>query len=309
MYYFDDETGKYKKYRKISFSTIFSTVAFCCLFSFFVYKDRRGDVAQVENLKNENAKLLEAFEVINDELKKNRKLLEELKSHDMMIYRSILLPENAQQDNFSLKKVSGEKYEIDLQSNNEIINEVKSSLEELNYEMVEQEQVFKNLQKMAIIKKNVWSSIPAILPVKNGRATSGFGFRMHPIYKTIRKHSGLDISNKIGTPIIATGDGVVSKVDSDRKSGIYVKINHGFGFETTYAHLNSTSMKRGIRVKRGQVIGRMGNTGVSTGSHVHYEIKKNGKAVNPISYIAIDITPKEYEEIMKINNSKIMSMD
>ncbi|MDR2402073.1 MAG: peptidoglycan DD-metalloendopeptidase family protein [Cytophagales bacterium] len=309
MYYFDDKTGKYKKYNKISFSTIFPTIIFCCLFSFFVYREKKSEITQLENLKNENVKLLEAFEVINEELKKNRKLFDELKSRDRVIYRSILLPESAQQDNFKLKKVSNERYEINLQSNNEIINEVKNSLEEFNYELVKQERIFKDLQKMAIIKKNVWASIPAILPVKNGRATSGFGSRMHPIYKTIRKHSGLDISNKIGTPIIATGDGVVSKVDSDKKSGIYVRINHGFGFETVYAHLNSTNIKRGMRVKRGQVIGRMGNTGISTGSHVHYEVKKNGKFVNPISYIAIDITPKEYEEIMRINNSKTMSMD
>lgn len=309
MYYFDDKTGKYKKYNKFSWKLSLPPIALCVVCSFFVYRNAKKDVSQIENLKKENAKLLAAFETINEELKKNREVLDELQKQDQMIYRSILLPGNAQQQNYNVEKIAQKKVEIALVSNYEIVNEVKNSLEELNFEMLKQEHIYEDLQKMAIVKKNIWSSIPAILPVKSGRPTSGFGFRMHPIYKTIRKHDGIDISNKIGTPIIATGDGVISKVDSDRHSGIYVKINHGFGFETTYAHLDSTSMKKGMRVKRGQIIGKMGNTGVSTGSHVHYKVSKNGRVVNPISYIAIDITPKEYEEIMKINNSKIMSMD
>ena len=119
----------------------------------------------------------------------------------------------------------------------------------------------------------------------------------------------MDIANSIGTPIIATGDGVVSLVDSNRHSGLLVKINHGFGYETTYAHLHGVNVKKGMKVKRGQIIGYMGNSGVSTGAHVHYEVKKNGIPVMPISYIAIDITPNEYDEIMKVNNRKVMSMD
>lgn len=309
MYYFDEKTGKYKRNYKVSLTTFFSTIAFCCGSSFFVYRNQDVKDEEIENLRSENEKLLKAFETINCELTKNREILEKLQDRDETIYRSILLPDNAQREGFKVKKVSSEQYEINLQTNHEIINEVKSSLEKLNYEMLKQEQVFENLQKMAFVKRKVWSSIPAILPVKKGRATSGFGMRMHPIYKVIRKHNGMDIANSIGTPIIATGDGVVSLVDSNRLSGLLVKINHGFGYETTYAHLHEVNVKKGMKVKRGQIIGYMGNTGVSTGVHVHYEIKKNGKPVNPISYIAIDITPNEYDEIMKVNNRKVMSMD
>lgn len=309
MYYFDEKTGRYKKNYRVPLSTFFLTIVLFGGLSFFVFKNQNIGSTDVDGLRAENAKLLKAFETINCELEKNRELLKKLQDCDESIYRAILLPESAQGEDFKIKKVANEQYEINLQSNYEIINKVKNSLETLNYEMLKQEQIFENLQKMAIVKKKIWASVPAILPVKKGRATSGFGLRMHPIYKTIRKHNGLDISNKVGTPIVATGDGIVAKVDSDRNSGIYVKIHHGFGFETTYAHLHGTNVKKGMRIKRGQVIGFMGNTGVSTGSHVHYEVKKNGKAVNPISYIAIDITPGEYEEIMKVNNRKIMSMD
>lgn len=309
MYYFDDKTGLYKKRYRISFSSISIIISLCFFFIALIYFDRQRHSLDFEKLQQENKQLTQAFNVINEELQKNRKLLHTLQTQDEFIYRSILLSDNVQKNDFKLNKISAEKYEINLQTTDQNISYIKRALEELNYDMLRQGQIFSELQRNAIIKKNVWSSRPAILPVKSGRATSGFGVRRHPIYKTLRRHNGIDIANKIGTPVIVTGDGVVKSVGSDMHYGIYVKVNHGFGYETLYAHLDSTNMTQGKRVKRGQIIGRMGNTGISTGSHVHYEVRKNGKPVNPISYIAIDISPKEYEAIMQINNSQIISMD
>ncbi len=306
MYYFDDETGQYKKIRRIPYSTLAIFAVFSLTFAFFVYRERKNGDIRLTELRNENKELMQAFTVINEELQKNRKILQKLQEKDELIYRSILLPEHA---DMKFQKVAKESCEIDFQSNIEGIEGVKKRMEQLNYDMMQQEHVFYELQRLAIVKKNIWASRPAILPVKSGRATSGFGYRVHPIYKTMRKHKGIDIANKVGTPVMATGAGVVTDVGSNRDFGIYVKINHGFGLETVYAHLDHAKVRKHQKVTRGQIIGGMGNTGLSTGTHLHYEVLKNGQHVNPISYVALDFTPKEYVEIMKINNPKIMSMD
>jgi murein DD-endopeptidase MepM/ murein hydrolase activator NlpD len=140
--------------------------------------------------------------------------------------------------------------------------------------------------------------------------SSPFGYRSDPFHGYAKRHTGVDFAMKPGNRLYATGDGVVSVVKFELFGyGNQVTIDHGFGYKTRYAHMKTINVVEGMKVKRGQIIGYMGNSGVSTGAHVHYEVKKNGKPGNPISYIAIDITPNEYDEIMKVNNRKVMSMD
>jgi len=159
---------------------------------------------------------------------------------------------------------------------------------------------YKELWELAKEKEARRASIPAISPVKNPTVVSGFGKRYHPVYKILRQHTGIDIIGKKGTPIYATADGIVT-VEPEGYSGygILVHINHGRGYQTLYAHLSKKIVKIGQKVKRGEVIGYMGSTGLSVGVHLHYEVIKNGEKVNPIHYFFGDLTPEEYNEILK----------
>ena len=147
--------------------------------------------------------------------------------------------------------------------------------------------------------------IPAIQPVSNKelrRIASGFGYRYHPIYKTLRMHTGMDFSAPRGTPIYATGNGKVKS--TKRKSG-YGKtcvVDHGFGYKTLYGHMSKIIVKRGQKVKRGEIIGYVGSTGTSTSPHLHYEVRINDKPVNPVHYFFNDLSPEEYEKVIEISS-------
>jgi Membrane proteins related to metalloendopeptidases len=151
------------------------------------------------------------------------------------------------------------------------------------------------------------TAIPAIRPLKNMRAiTSGFGARYHPILKTMRVlYVAWIVAAPKGTPIYATADGVVSREKGGSGYGIVVIINHGYSYKTVYAHMSKKVVKPGQRVKRGEIIGYVGNTGLSFGSHLHYEVIKNGVRVNPVHYFFDDITPEEYNAILE--SSKIVN--
>lgn len=155
---------------------------------------------------------------------------------------------------------------------------------------------------MAINKADMLASIPAIIPLSRGtdRLISGYGMRIHPIYKTMRMHYGVDFTAPIGTPIYATGNGVVVRVERNNYGyGRMVVIDHGYGYQTLYAHMSDSDVYRGQKVKRGEIIGMVGNTGTSTAPHLHYEIHRNGRAVNPVYYFYNDLTPEEFEIIIE----------
>jgi murein DD-endopeptidase MepM/ murein hydrolase activator NlpD len=146
--------------------------------------------------------------------------------------------------------------------------------------------------------------IPAIQPVRNKELTklaSGFGMRIHPIYKVKRMHTGVDFASPRGTPIYATGDGVVQVVTSNLGGyGKEIEIDHGYGYVTKYAHLDGFNVKVGQKIKRGELIGYVGNTGSSTAPHLHYEVIYNGKKVDPVHYFYNDLSPGEYEKILEL---------
>jgi len=154
-------------------------------------------------------------------------------------------------------------------------------------------------------------SIPSIQPISNKdltRLASGFGMRMHPIYKIMKLHAGMDFTADIGTDIYVTGDGVVEKVGRMSGYGQIVIVDHGFGYKTRYAHVSKYNVKEGQKVKRGDVIAFVGNTGASVGPHLHYEVRKNGEAVNPVNYFFNDLSPAEYEQIVEIAARPTQSM-
>ena len=160
-------------------------------------------------------------------------------------------------------------------------------------------------------KEKMMTCLPAIQPVSKNLSlvVSGFGYRIHPIYKTLRMHTGIDFSAKKGTPIYATGDGVVeSPHESQTGYGIVCMINHGFGYETLYAHMSKMSVKIGQVVKRGQLIGYVGSTGLSVAPHCHYEVIKDGKKINPINFFYNDLTPAEYEKVIELASKVSQSL-
>ena len=153
---------------------------------------------------------------------------------------------------------------------------------------------------------------PAIQPISKKdleRISSGFSMRIHPIYRINKFHYGMDFVAPVGTAVYATADGVVTMASEYLGYGNYIKIDHGYEYETAYGHLNSIGVRKGQKVVRGQVIGTVGNTGISTGDHLHYEVIHRGKAVNPINYFAQDITADEYILMLKVQETLRVALD
>lgn len=138
---------------------------------------------------------------------------------------------------------------------------------------------------------------------------SGYGFRMHPIYKTNRLHTGMDFAAPKGTEIYATGDGKVEYAENGRGYGKHVVINHGYDYQTLYGHMSKILVRPGQKVKRGQVIGYVGSTGVSVAPHCHYEVIRNGVKVNPLHYYYNDLGPKEFDKMIELASRSNQSFD
>ena len=160
--------------------------------------------------------------------------------------------------------------------------------------------------KLAKQNKLRLEHLPAIQPILNKdlrRVASGFGVRIDPIYRRPKMHQGMDFTAPIGTDIFATGNGQVVEAGWKQGYGNAVKINHGFGYETLYAHMHKINVRSGQRVTRGEVIGKVGNTGKSTGPHLHYEVRYQGKPVNPQNYYFLDLSPEQYDEMVQLSQN------
>lgn len=172
---------------------------------------------------------------------------------------------------------------------------------------------FERINKLSNTRSKKLAHVPAIQPIHNRnliRTASGFGMRLHPVYNVMKMHSGIDFTAKIGTDINSTGDGIVESVKRSRTGyGKHVVINHGFGYKTLYAHLSEFKIKKGQKVKRGDIIGKVGNTGTSTGPHLHYEIIRNNKKIDPAHFFFNDLNYEEYQEMVKISTKIKTSLD
>ncbi|MCC6720823.1 MAG: M23 family metallopeptidase [Bacteroidia bacterium] len=265
-------------------------------------------------LKREISNKKIQLELLSDKAKKAEKILASLEERDDKIYREIF---GAEPIDVSVRNAGTggvDKYKSLKNYNNadEIIK-LHKSLDKLNRRMYVQSKSYDDLSKLAREKHNMLSSIPAIQPVANKNlkhVASGYGYRIDPIYRTGKFHEGMDFTSPVGTPVIATGDGVVELIESRQWGyGNNIVINHGFGYKTRYAHLSKFKVKKGQKVKRGQAIGLVGNTGKSTGPHLHYEVIKNKKPVNPANYYYNDLTPEQYEAILKLSSTYNQSFD
>lgn len=198
-------------------------------------------------------------------------------------------------------------------SNGELLIETFSKLDKVERNLHAQSLSFKELTKLAKKNEKRLASLPAIQPIRNEdlkRTASGYGWRTDPVYGTKKMHWGLDFSADIGSEVYATGDGVVETVKINSWGyGREIVINHKFGYKTRYAHLSAFKVKAGDKVTRGDLIGLVGSTGKSTGPHLHYEVEHNGQKVSPVNYFHSDLTPEQYEEIVKLSTNALKAMD
>ncbi len=262
--------------------------------------------------ENENLKL--NYDILNKKFEKIELVLNDIKERDNNIYRTIFEAEPIPDDVRKAGYGGVDLYKkLDGYTNSDLIKHAMGQAEQLEKQLVVQSKSFDEVVKLAKDKEKMLAHLPAIQPVENKdlkRMASGYGMRIHPILKTRRMHYGMDFTAKTGTPIYATGDGVVKHAGWKANGfGKHVVINHGFGYETLYAHMSKVAVRNGEKVKRGQIIGYVGNTGLSAGPHCHYEVHVNGKRVNPINYYYNDLTPEMYQQLRKLASEENQSLD
>ncbi len=265
-------------------------------------------------LRQENEDLKENYAVLVERAKQLELQMDELENRDNSVYRSIFeadpIPDSARVKEIEKKK---EVKLVQSMGETELVKSMTAQLNELSMRVAYQTKSYGEIEDMVRNKEKLLAAIPAIQPVSNrdlNRIASGFGYRVDPVYKDTRMHKGLDFTAPIGTPIYATADGVVRESGFNTGGyGINVVIYHGYGYETLYAHMVRTKAKVGQRVKRGEVIGYVGNSGKSTGPHCHYEVHRNGTPVDPVYYFYNDLTPAQFDRLVKLAKASNQSMD
>ncbi len=254
------------------------------------------------------------YELMQKKLGRMDNVLSNLEETDDNIYRTIFevepIPGSVREAGMGgINRYS----ELEGFENDEIVIETAKALDKIRKKIYVQSRSYDDLIELARNKEVMLASIPAIQPISNKdlkRTASGWGFRIHPIYKIRKFHYGLDFTAPRGTEIYATGNGKVISVRSPKRGfGNHIIIDHGYGYETLYAHMNNFNVKKGQKVKRGDVIGFVGNTGTSTAPHLHYEVHKNHRRVNPVNFFYNDLTAEEYDRMIEISMKSGQTFD
>lgn len=297
-------------FRAISFLGTASVIGVISVIIAFRYFDSPKE----KQLRREMEKMQIQYDLLNKRMNNLAVVLDDLEQRDDNVYRAIFeaepIPDDIRKSGFGgadrYKDLEGFTY-------SQLMISTTQKMDQLAKQMYIQSKSYDEVVKLAENKEKLLSSIPSIMPisVKDLKGTpSGFGYRTHPIYKIVKMHTGMDFNAAIGTPIYATGDGVVERADAEASGyGNHVVINHGFGYETLYGHMSKIMVSPGQQVKRGEVIGLVGNTGTSSGPHVHYEVIRNGNKINPISYYFLDLSPVEYQQIIQQSSQSNQSFD
>ncbi|CAD0002049.1 MULTISPECIES: M23 family metallopeptidase [Flavobacterium] len=320
-YYYDSENLAYTKIKtkkriKIGYAFLFLLAS--ALFGFLVFvllintpyfetpKDRL-QAREIENLKLQYAILNKRMDEIDD-------VTEALEDRDNNIYRVYFnkaeIPDSIRKSGF--KDIKRYK-DLEGYNNSQLVLSTTKRIDQLSKELAIQSKSLDDILKIASTKKNLLAAIPAIQPVRNEnlkRMASGFGYRIDPFTKVRKMHNGMDFTANTGSPVYATGDGVIARADNSASGfGNHVVIRHGFGYESLYAHLSKYNCRPGQHVKRGDVIGYVGSTGRSEGPHCHYEVHKDGKVVNPLNFYYGNISAVEYVAISHLANQENQSLD
>lgn len=318
-YYFNTHSLKYEKVvvsiKKrllsalafISTAGVFATVILVVAYSYF-------DSPKEKKLKREISHLSLQYEVLNSRLKQVSSVLKDMEQRDDDIYRVIFEAEPIS-DNVRNAGFGGVNRYKSLEGfeSSDLIIQTTEKLDKLSKQMYIQSKSFDEVFKLVKNKSEMLASIPAIQPIskKNLKMiASGFGYRIDPLYKTIKMHAGLDFAAAMGTPIYASGNGVVKSAQFERSGyGNCVVINHGFGYQTLYGHMSRIAARPGQKVNRGDIIGYVGSTGKSTGPHLHYEVIKGNNKINPVNFFYNDLTPAEYQQMLEISSQNNQSFD
>lgn len=254
------------------------------------------------------------LELLNSKFEKVETVLSEMEHRDDNIYRAVF---NAEPIPSTIRKAGfGGSYNYERYQgfeNSDLVLETARRLDQISKKMLVQSKSYDEIADMVKNKEDMMAHVPAIQPISNKdltRIASGWGWRNHPIYKIRKFHYGVDFTANTGTPIYATGAGKIVRTRSSRIGyGRQIVIDHGYGYETLYGHMSKFNVKKGDKVKRGDIIGFVGSTGTSTAPHLHYEVIKNGKKVDPKYYFIQDLTPTEYEEMIEIFSKGGQSFD
>lgn len=319
-YYYDPESLAYriispKKRKKFGYALLFLVASALFGFLCFVilmntpYFETPKDKIQAREI--ENMKL--SYAILNKKIEDIDQVATDLEERDNNLYRVY----------FNSAPISTEKRrgiidrkrykELEGFNNSDLVINTSEKVDAISKALAVQSKSLDEILKMAKAKDKLLEAIPAIQPVKNEdlkHMASGFGYRSDPFTKARKMHEGMDFTAKTGTPIYATGDGIVKSADNSLSGfGNHIEINHGYGYLTLYGHLSKYKVRVGQRVKRGDIIGFVGSTGRSQAPHLHYEVHKNGKVVNPINFYYGNISAAEYVAISKIANQENQSLD
>ncbi len=318
-YYFNTHTLRYEKHetpfrvkllRMFGFIAASIAIAILIVAIAFQYIDSPKE----KILQQENDDMKQQYAVLSSRLLQLQKQMLELENRDNNVYRSIFeskpVPDSAR-----LKEMEKSK-EVELvqsMGETELVNSLTGQLNKLTLRVAYQVKSYADIEGMVKNKEKLLAAIPAIQPVSNkdlSHIASGFGYRVDPVYKVTKFHAGLDFTASQGTPIYATADGVVKEADFNAGGfGNHVIINHGYGYETLYGHMVRMKVKVGDKINRGEVIGYVGSTGKSTGPHCHYEVHKNGDPVDPVYYFYNDLSPEQYDRLLKMAAAANQSLD
>ncbi|MEM6685895.1 MAG: M23 family metallopeptidase [Bacteroidota bacterium] len=319
-YYYDSETLSYrqietKRGRKIGIILLFVAAVMLCSFLFItIIFNTALETPKEKILKRELAQMQLQYEMLNKKMAQAQDVLKNLEERDDNIYRLYFeanpIPEEQRKAGFGGVNRYEELYNYD---NADLLVSSTKELEKLQKRLIVHSKSLDEITKLAKDKEKFLASIPAIQPVNNEdltRMASGFGFRSDPFTKVRKMHYGMDFTAPRGTPIYASGDGVVVRADNGSSGfGKHIRINHGYGYVSLYAHLSRYNVRKGKKVKRGDLIGFVGSTGRSQAPHLHYEIHKNGKKLNPINFYYGNLSPKEFEELLKNAAKQNQSLD
>ncbi|MEC7998744.1 MAG: M23 family metallopeptidase [Bacteroidota bacterium] len=296
--------------KKLSYYLIASVVFSFLILSIAFFNIR--NYIQKEAAK-ENQSLRQEISSFNKDLSLILEVLGDIQLRDDNIYRAIFetdpYPDYKRQLGTGGNSMKYKKYEN--MEYGDLVIEISKKIELIEKKLASQSKSFDEVFDLTKEKQKMIKSIPSIQPVSNRdltRIASGFGLRMHPIYKIIKMHKGMDFTAPIGTEIYATGDGIVEKVGWVGGYGRTIMINHGFGYKTRYAHCSKYNCRKGQKVKRGDLIGFVGNTGQSSGPHLHYEVFKNNRQINPVNFFFNDLSPEEYDKVIEISSRPNQSL-
>lgn len=280
------------------------------LYSWFPSPREKELVREIEQMEYKYSQL-------NGQVEMMGKVLTNIQQRDANVHRAVFGMDPIDKDIW-MAGVGGHESHPELAAFKYGADAVGSTLEKvdlLSRQLALQSKSLDTLQQLANNQQNMLASLPSIKPVREDKlqksigTLSGFGNRIHPVYKVRKFHAGLDFPARVGTAIQATGDGVVVEAGWHSGYGNCIKISHGYGYESLYAHMNKMTVRPGEKVKKGHKIGEVGDTGLSTAPHLHYEVHYKGNPINPINFCMDNLTPQEYQQMVNSANMANQSLD